>query len=50
MGVSFDLGTLFTKGREKYLKENSKARIELLNHGNNNNTAFSPGQILRGNG
>jgi hypothetical protein len=47
-GVSFDLGTLLPKGREKYLKENSDARIELLNQGNNNNMAFSPGQTLRG--
>lgn len=48
LGVSFDLGTLLPKGREKYLKENSEARIELLNQGNNNNMAFSPGQTLRG--
>ena len=48
-GVSFDLGTLLPKGREKYLKENSEARIELLNQRNNKNMAFSPGQTLRGN-
>jgi len=47
MNVNFDLGTIFTKSREKFLKENSEARIELLNHGNNN-TVFSPGQTLRG--
>jgi hypothetical protein len=48
--VNYDLGTLLTKGREKFLKENSDARIDLLNHGNNNNnTVFSPGQTLRGN-
>jgi hypothetical protein len=48
--VSYDLGTLLTKGREKYLKENSEARIDLLSHGNNNNsTVFSSGQTLRGN-
>lgn len=47
--VNYDLGTLLTKGREKFLKENSDARINLLNHGNNNNsTVFSPGQTLRG--
>ena len=58
MGVNFDLGTLLTKGREKYLKENSQARIELLNrenendnddnNNNNNSTIFSPGQTLSG--
>lgn len=49
MRVNYDLGTLLTKGREKFLKENSDARIDLLNHGNNNNnTVFSPGQTLRG--
>jgi hypothetical protein len=48
--VNYDLGTLLTKGREKFLKENFDARIDLLNHGNNNNnTVFSPGQTLRGN-
>jgi hypothetical protein len=31
----------------KSISENSDARIELLNHENNNNL-FSPGQILRG--
>ncbi|MGH9988503.1 MAG: hypothetical protein ACRD8W_31595 [Nitrososphaeraceae archaeon] len=49
MDVSFDLGTILTKGREKYLNENSKAGIDLLNHGDDNNsTVFSPGQTLRG--
>jgi Arrestin (or S-antigen), N-terminal domain len=47
MRVNYDLGTLLTKGREKYLKENSEARIDLLNQGNNS-TVFSPGQTLRG--
>jgi hypothetical protein len=47
MGVNFDLGALLTKGREKYLKENSEARIDLLNQGNDG-TVFSPGQTLRG--
>lgn len=49
-GATFDLGTLLTKDREKYLKENSEARIELLNPGNNNgnNSVFSPGQTLYG--
>jgi hypothetical protein len=52
MSINFDLGTMLTKGREKFLKENSEARIDLLNYGNNNNnnnTIFSPGQTLRGN-
>lgn len=49
MRVNYDLGTILTKGREKFLKENSEARIELLDQGNNNNsTVFSPGQTLRG--
>jgi hypothetical protein len=49
MGVNSDLGTLLTKGREKYLNENSEARIDLLNHvDDNNSTVFSPGQTLRG--
>lgn len=50
MRVNYDLGTLLTKGREKFLKENSEARIELLDQGNNNNEimVFSPGQTLRG--
>jgi hypothetical protein len=47
MRVNNDLGTLLTKGREKYLKENSEARIDLLSQGNNS-TVFSPGQTLRG--
>jgi len=47
MRVNYDLGTLLTKGREKYLKENSEARIDLLNQGNDS-TVFSPGQTLRG--
>jgi hypothetical protein len=47
IGINYDIGTLLTKGREKYLKENSEAKIDLLSHGNNN-TVFSPGQILRG--
>jgi hypothetical protein len=51
MRVNYDLGTLLTKGHEKFLKENSDTRIDLLNHGsndNNKNTVFSPGQTLRG--
>lgn len=50
MKINYDLGTLLTKGREKFLKENSEAKVELLGQGNNNNnsTVFSPGQTLRG--
>lgn len=49
-GVTFDLGTLLTKDRDNYLKKNSEARIDLLNHGNDNgyNAVFSPGQTLNG--
>lgn len=51
--ISFDLGTIFAKGREKFLKESSEARIEILNHenddtGDNENEVYFPGQILRG--
>jgi arrestin (S-antigen)-like protein len=47
--MNFDLGTIFAKGREDFLKESSKAKIDLLDHeNNNNNTAYSRGDIIRG--
>jgi hypothetical protein len=42
--VNFDLGSIFAKGREHFLKENSEARIDLLN----NNSSYSPGHIVKG--
>ena len=46
-GMSLDLGTIFAKGREDFLKESSKAKIDLLDH-RNNNTPYSPGHTVRG--
>jgi hypothetical protein len=47
-GMNFDLGTIFAKGREDFLKESSKAKIDLLDH-KNNNAPYSRGDIIRGN-
>lgn len=47
--INFGLGSIFTKGREHYLKENSEARIELHDNDSNNNTQYSPGFIIKGN-
>jgi hypothetical protein len=47
-GMNFDLGTIFAKGREDFLKESSKAKIDLLGH-KNNNAPYSRGDIIRGN-
>jgi hypothetical protein len=46
-GINFDLRSIFAKGREHFLKENSEAKIDLLNHANNN-TSYSPGHIIKG--
>ena len=45
--INFDLGTIFAKGREHFLKESSEAKIDLLNH-ENNNSAYSPGHTIKG--
>src|ERR671919_1802593 len=45
--MNFDLGTIFAKGREYFLKESSEAKIDLLDH-ENNNTPYSSGDIIRG--
>jgi hypothetical protein len=42
--VNFDLGSMFVKGREHFLKENSEARIDLLT----NNSSYSPGHMVKG--
>ena len=47
-GMNFDLGTIFAKGRKDFLKESSKAKIDLLDH-KNNNAPYSRGDIIRGN-
>ena len=46
--ISFGLGSIFTKRREHYLKENSEARIELHDN-DSNNSHYSPGLIIKGN-
>jgi Arrestin (or S-antigen), N-terminal domain len=46
--MNFDLGTIFAKGRKDFLKESSKAKIDLLDH-KNNNAPYSRGDIIRGN-
>jgi hypothetical protein len=46
--INFGLGSIFTKGREHYLKENSEARIELHDN-DSNNRQYSPGHIIKGN-
>jgi hypothetical protein len=46
--VNFDLGTIFAKGREHYLKENQEAKIGLLNHDNSGNTSYPRGHIIKG--
>jgi hypothetical protein len=43
-GLNINLGSIFAKNREHFLKENSKARIELLN----SNTPYSSGHIVKG--
>jgi len=47
-GMNFDLGTIFAKGREDFLKESSKAKIDLLDY-ETNNAPYSRGDIIRGN-
>src|SRR5919108_3262138 len=47
--MNFDLGTIFAKGREHFLKESSEARIKLIDHKSNNyNTPYSPGHTVKG--
>jgi hypothetical protein len=47
-GMSLDLETIFAKGREEYLKESTKAEINLIDQ-NNNVTSYSPGHTIKGN-
>jgi hypothetical protein len=46
-GMSFDLETIFAKGRDDFLKESTQAKINLLEN-RNNNTPYSPGHTVRG--
>jgi hypothetical protein len=45
--MNFDLGTIFAKGREHFLKESSEARIDLIDH-DASNTPYSPGHTVKG--
>lgn len=45
---NLDLGTIFAKGREHFLKETSEAKIDLIDDENNNNTPYSPGHTVKG--
>jgi hypothetical protein len=45
--MNLDLGTIFAKGRDHFLKENSEAKIDLVDH-ENNNTTYSPGHTVKG--
>ena len=47
-GMSFDLETIFAKGRDDFLKESTKAKIDLIDQGNNI-TSYSPGHTIKGN-
>jgi hypothetical protein len=46
--INLDLGTIFAKGREHFLKENSEAKVDLIDDENNNNTPYSPGHTVKG--
>jgi len=47
-GMSFDLETIFAKGREDFLKESTQAKINLIDQ-SNNIASYSPGHTIRGN-
>jgi Arrestin (or S-antigen), N-terminal domain len=46
-GMSFDLETIFAKGREDFLKESTEAKIKLIDQ-SNNITSYAPGHTVRG--
>lgn len=46
-GMNLDLGTIFAKGRDDFLKKSSDAKIDLLDY-ENNNTPYSRGEIIKG--
>jgi hypothetical protein len=45
--MNYDLGTIFAKGREHFLKETSEAKINLRDH-NDHNVPYSPGHLIKG--
>jgi hypothetical protein len=45
--MSFDLETIFAKGREDFLKESSEAKINLI-YQSNNIKSYSPGHTVKG--
>jgi hypothetical protein len=45
--MNYDLGTIFAKGREHFLKETSEAKINLRDH-KDHNVHYSPGHLVRG--
>lgn len=47
-GMSFDLETMFAKGRDDFLKESTKAKIDLIDQ-SSNITSYSPGHTIKGN-
>ena len=47
-GMSFDLETIFAKGREDFLKESTEAKINLIDQ-SNNIASYSRGHTIRGN-
>jgi hypothetical protein len=47
MGLSFDLETIFAKGREDFLKESVDAKINLIDQ-SNDIKSYSPGHAVKG--
>jgi hypothetical protein len=45
-GMSFDLETIIAKGRDDFLKESTKAKIDLIDQ-SNNITSYSPGHTIK---
>ena len=45
--MNYDLGTIFAKGREHFLKETSEAKINLRDH-KDHNVLYSPGRLIKG--
>jgi hypothetical protein len=45
--MNYDLGTIFAKGREHFLKETSEAKINLRDH-MDHNVPYSPGHLIKG--
>jgi Arrestin (or S-antigen), N-terminal domain len=47
VSMSFDLETIFAKGREDFLKESDEAKINLIDQ-SNNIKSYSPGHVVEG--